>query len=158
MTRLRRLWTTGLMTSALILGSALLGHAQTPTQPQNQPAGEPQLLAYLDAHKDDLQEALPHGTNKQGLSNTESDLLVPRWWSLQQAVNSLRVSFQTGSTPRLSTGMEAHGQVFRVQRLPYPSGVFGLPPLPGHAPSLTLQAQQHGYTLFRWSPGRGFHH
>ncbi|MFQ5722922.1 MAG: hypothetical protein ACE5G6_00410, partial [Terriglobia bacterium] len=69
----------------------------------------------------------------------------------------LRISFQAGATPRISSGTEAQGQVFHVQKLPYPNGILAVPTFPGHAPTPTSLAQEFGYTLFTWTPGRGLH-
>ncbi len=158
MTRLRRLWTTGLMTSALILGSALLAQAQAPPAGQGEATSEQLLLAYLHDHEDGLFVAGPPRTNGPGLATSDLSRLLPPRWSTDRAVHLLRISFQARATPRISSGTEAHGQVFRVQKLPYPNGILAVPTFPGHASTPTSFAQQYGYTLFTWTPGRGLHH
>ncbi|MEE8200903.1 MAG: hypothetical protein V3R29_07015, partial [Candidatus Acidoferrales bacterium] len=113
-------WLRVLLTSALILGSVLLAQAQAPPAAQGEATGDSLLLAYLLDHKDGLFVAGPPRTNSPGLATSDLSRLLPPRWSTDRAVHLLRISFQAGATPRISSGTEAHGQVFHVQKLPYP--------------------------------------
>ncbi|MFQ5724670.1 MAG: hypothetical protein ACE5G6_09260, partial [Terriglobia bacterium] len=104
MPQTKRWWLRGLLTSALILGSVLLAQAQAPPVAQGEASGERLLLAYLHDHEEGLFVASPLRTNGTGLATSDLSRLLPPRWSTDRAVHLLRISFQAGATPRISSG------------------------------------------------------